>query len=86
MNVDKVDIEKVKDIPNIPEEELDIYTMLYEEMSAPAHHTRSSRRATLWRDGASTSAVAASPSSTNSYSSTSVSTSDVEVENEDDEW
>ena len=29
--VDKFDIEKVKDIPEIPPDEQDIYTMLYEE-------------------------------------------------------
>ncbi|MCO5589474.1 hypothetical protein L7F22_043441 [Adiantum nelumboides] len=40
VNVDKIAIEKVKDIPDIPREELDIYTMLYEEMSAPAHQIR----------------------------------------------
>ncbi|MCO5601316.1 hypothetical protein L7F22_055435 [Adiantum nelumboides] len=62
VNVDKIDIEKVKDIPNIPREELDIYTMLYEEMSAPAHQTRaSSRRSRSAGGGASTSAIVPSP-------------------------
>ncbi|MCO5559909.1 hypothetical protein L7F22_013513 [Adiantum nelumboides] len=64
VNVDKIDIEKVKDIPDIPREELDIYTMLYEEMSAPAHQTRaSSRRSRSARGGASTSAAVPSTSS-----------------------
>ncbi|MCO5584293.1 hypothetical protein L7F22_038217 [Adiantum nelumboides] len=54
VNVDKVDIEKVKDIPDIPKDEMDIYTMLYEEMSAPAICTRASSRRTALR-GASAS-------------------------------
>ena len=40
MNVDKIDIEKVRDIPQIPQEERDIYSMLYEELSAPVHNLR----------------------------------------------
>ncbi|MCO5557339.1 hypothetical protein L7F22_010902 [Adiantum nelumboides] len=64
VNVDKIDIEKVKDIPDIPREELDIYPMLYEEMSAPAHQTRaSSGRSRSARGGASTSAAIPSRSS-----------------------
>ena len=68
MNVDSIDIEKVDDIPDIPREELDMYSMLYEEMSAPAHQTRgSSRRSRLARvDSTSTSAVVPSPSSLSS--------------------
>ncbi|MCO5581173.1 hypothetical protein L7F22_035051 [Adiantum nelumboides] len=67
VNVDKIDIQKMKDIPDIPREELDIYTMLYEEMSAPAHQTRaSSRRSRSARGGASTSAAVLSPSSSGS--------------------
>ncbi|MCO5579334.1 hypothetical protein L7F22_033189 [Adiantum nelumboides] len=67
VNVDKIDIEKVKDIPDIPREELDIYTMLFEEMSAPAHQTRaSSRRSKSARGDASTSATVLSPSSSGS--------------------
>ena len=40
MNVDSIDIEKVDDIPDIPREELDMYNMLYEEMSTPNNCTR----------------------------------------------
>lgn len=40
VNVDKIDIEKVKFIPEIPQDERDIYTLLYEEMTAPLHATR----------------------------------------------
>ena len=40
MNIDKIDIEKVKDIPEIPEEECNIYSLLYEELSAPTPKTR----------------------------------------------
>ena len=45
VNIDKIDIEKVKDIPEIPQEERDIYSLLYEELSAPMHETRSVRGA-----------------------------------------
>lgn len=43
VNVDKIDIEKVRDIPDIPLEERDVYSMLYEELSAPVHETRAQR-------------------------------------------
>ena len=43
MNIDKIDIQKVKDIPDIPQEERDVYTMLYEEAMAPTHDTRAAR-------------------------------------------
>eukprot|EP00250_Pteridium_aquilinum_P003151 c13481_g2_i1 orf=203-817(+) len=67
VNVDKVDIEKMDDIPDIPAEELDIYTMLYEEMSAPAHRTReSSHRASSTRGGANSSTAMATSSSSKS--------------------
>ena len=66
MNVEKVDVEKVKDIPDIPVEELDIYTMLYDEMLTPAYQTQESShrlRSTRGLIRASTSAaMAASPS------------------------
>lgn len=39
-----IDIEKVKDIPQIPSEERDIYAMLYEEAMQPLHTTRSRTR------------------------------------------
>ena len=44
VNVDKIDIEKVRDIPEIPREDRDLYTLLYEEATAPVHDTRASRR------------------------------------------
>ena len=43
MNIDKIDIEKVRDIPDIPQEERDLYALLYEEAIAPVHNTRGSR-------------------------------------------
>ena len=46
VNVDKIDIEKVRDIPEIPPEERDIYSMLYEELSAPVHNLRVRRAST----------------------------------------
>ncbi|MCO5602587.1 hypothetical protein L7F22_056721 [Adiantum nelumboides] len=45
VNPDKIDINKCKEIPDIPQEEQDIYAMLYEETLASAHNTRSQRRA-----------------------------------------
>ena len=59
VNVDKIDIEKVKDIPEIPSEERDIYNMLYEELSAPIHETRAQR----WRARATHVEVEAEASS-----------------------
>lgn len=44
VNPDLIDIEKVKDIPQIPSEERDIYAMLYEEAMQPLHTTRSRTR------------------------------------------
>ena len=41
VNVDNIDIEKGNGIPNIPEEKIDIYTMLYEQMATPVNRTRS---------------------------------------------
>ena len=89
MNVEKVDIEKMDDIPDIPTEELDIYTMLYEEMSAPAHRTReSSRRASSTRGGASSSTAVATSSSSTSDESSDTSgepLSDADAEASDDD-
>ncbi|MCO5584765.1 hypothetical protein L7F22_038697 [Adiantum nelumboides] len=45
VNPDKIDINKCKEIPDISQEEQDIYAMLYEETLASAHNTRSQRRA-----------------------------------------
>ncbi|MCO5557563.1 hypothetical protein L7F22_011129 [Adiantum nelumboides] len=71
VNVDKVDIEKVQDIPDIPREEMDNYTMfheemenytmLHEEMFAPANGTRASSQRAL-RDVNTSAAVTAPPS------------------------
>ncbi|MCO5589502.1 hypothetical protein L7F22_043469 [Adiantum nelumboides] len=44
VNVDKIDIEKVHDIFNIPQEDRDLYTLLYEEASTPAYDSRGIRR------------------------------------------
>ncbi|MCO5596599.1 hypothetical protein L7F22_050665 [Adiantum nelumboides] len=44
VNVDKIDIEKVRDIPDIPQEERDLYALLYEEAIAPVHDTRRQRQ------------------------------------------
>lgn len=41
VNPDTIDINKCLDIPDIPQEERDIYSMLYEEITAPSHATRS---------------------------------------------
>ncbi|MCO5576569.1 hypothetical protein L7F22_030382 [Adiantum nelumboides] len=57
VNVGKIDIEKVRDIPTIPQEERDLYTLLYEETSTPAHDTRGTRRGRGSPAAASTSAI-----------------------------
>lgn len=54
VNPDKIDITKTREIPTIPQEEMDIYTLLYEEITAPAHHTRL-QRGTYRRDVATIS-------------------------------
>ncbi len=58
VNVDKVDIEKVRDIPTIPQEDRDLYTLLYEEATAPVHATRDGCRRRGRPAAASTSATA----------------------------
>ncbi|MCO5569598.1 hypothetical protein L7F22_023314 [Adiantum nelumboides] len=63
VNVDKIDIEKVRDIPTLPQEERDLYTLLYEEASTPAHDTRETRRGRGRPAAASTSAVVGDVSS-----------------------
>ncbi|MCO5576357.1 hypothetical protein L7F22_030166 [Adiantum nelumboides] len=63
VNVDKIDIEKVRDIPTIPQEERDLYTLLYEEASTLAHDTRGTRRGRGRPAAASTSAVVGDVSS-----------------------
>lgn len=70
VDVDAVDIEKVDAIPDIPREEMDIYTMLYEEMSTPADRTRgAARRAREVTHDPSTSASTALLSFSSSSSS-----------------
>ncbi|MCO5608829.1 hypothetical protein L7F22_063046 [Adiantum nelumboides] len=54
---------KVRDIPTIPQEERDLYTLLYEETSTPAHDTRGTRRGRGRPAAASTSAVVGDVSS-----------------------
>ncbi|KAH7285060.1 hypothetical protein KP509_33G010500 [Ceratopteris richardii] len=44
VNIDHIDIEKVHEMPTIPSEELDLYSMLYQELTEPQHQTRSQRR------------------------------------------
>ena len=44
VNIDKIDIEKVRDIPDIPQVERDLYALLYEEAMAPVHNTRRQAR------------------------------------------
>ena len=47
VNPYQFDINKALDIPSIPQEETCIYSMLYEEMTAPSHVTRSRQRASM---------------------------------------
>ena len=77
MNVDKIDIEKVKDIPDIPREERDVYTMLYEEAMAPTHDTR----ATRGRGRRSANAGTSTPSDIESSSSESSAAEDDDAPN-----
>ena len=55
VNVDKIDIEKTKDIPEIPAAERDLYTMLHEEMITATTTTRRSMR--LPRQGGASSSA-----------------------------
>ncbi|MCO5582257.1 hypothetical protein L7F22_036149 [Adiantum nelumboides] len=71
VNVDKIDIEKVRDIPDIPQQERDLYALLYEEAIAPVHDTRGQRRQRGRARVAGTSAVRASASADDSFSSSS---------------
>ncbi|KAH7423634.1 hypothetical protein KP509_12G065100 [Ceratopteris richardii] len=77
VNVDTVDIEKVRDIPDIPPEDLDLYTMLYHELTLPQHDTRSSRS----RRGPSGSGDA----STSSRPHTTTTRDDDDDDDDDDE-
>ncbi|KAH7422450.1 hypothetical protein KP509_12G009000 [Ceratopteris richardii] len=64
VNVDELDIERVHDIPSIPAEDLDLYDMLYQELTVPQHDTRASRTRSSHRahsvPGPSTSRMEAS--------------------------
>eukprot|EP00250_Pteridium_aquilinum_P033691 c6099_g1_i1 orf=50-520(+) len=71
VNVDKIDIEKVRDIPDIPQHERDLYALLYEEAIAPVHDTRGQRRQRGRARVGGTSAVRASASAEESSSSSS---------------
>ncbi|KAH7285019.1 hypothetical protein KP509_33G007900 [Ceratopteris richardii] len=77
VNVDTVDIERVRDIPDIPPEDLDLYTMLYHELTLPQHDTRSSRS----RRGPSGSGDA----STSSRPHTTTTRDDDDDDDDDDE-
>ncbi|KAH7332429.1 hypothetical protein KP509_20G086800 [Ceratopteris richardii] len=43
VNVDDLDIERVRDMPTIPAEDLDLYDVFYQELIVPQHDTRASR-------------------------------------------
>lgn len=60
MNVDKIDIRRERLIPEIPRNERDMYTLLYEELTVPSHNTRCTTHSQRQRGGsiASTSAEA----------------------------
>ncbi|MCO5572532.1 hypothetical protein L7F22_026287 [Adiantum nelumboides] len=77
VNVDKIDIEKVRDIPEIPLEERDIYSMLYEELTAPVHETRAQRSRAR---GTRATQVEAEPEASSSSSQSEEQPSDDEIE------
>ncbi|MCO5560335.1 hypothetical protein L7F22_013947 [Adiantum nelumboides] len=77
VNVDKIDIEKVRDIPEIPSEERDTYSMLYEELTAPVHETRAQRSRAR---GTRAAQVEAEPEASSSSSQSEEQPSDDEME------
>ncbi|MCO5594484.1 hypothetical protein L7F22_048515 [Adiantum nelumboides] len=77
VNVDKIDIEKMRDIPEIPSEERDIYSMLYEELTAPVHETRAQRSRV---SGTRAAQVEAEPEASSSSSQSEEQPSDDEME------
>lgn len=86
VNVDKIDIEKVRDIPDIPQEERDLYALLYEEAIAPVHDTRRQRQQRRGRQIADvgTSAAAGVPAGPSESSSSASSEESHEDEVQDD--
>ena len=80
MNVDKIDIEKIRDIPDILPEERDIYSMLYEELSAPAHDTRGRGRPRASRRIARAVEPEPEPNASSSSSQSGRDTSDEEMD------
>ena len=68
MQVDKINIEKVRNIPDIPQHERDLYSMLYKEAIAPIHNTRAHGRP-LRRDARTAHANIESSSSSHSEES-----------------
>ncbi|MCO5560648.1 hypothetical protein L7F22_014265 [Adiantum nelumboides] len=77
VNVDKIDIEKVRDIPEISSEERDIYSMLYEVLTAPVHETRAQRSRAR---GTRAAQVEAEPEASSSSSQSEEQPSDDEME------
>ncbi|MCO5593260.1 hypothetical protein L7F22_047268 [Adiantum nelumboides] len=77
VNVDKIDIEKVRDILEIPSEERYIYSMLYEELTAPVHETRAQRSRAR---GTRVAQVEAEPKASSSSSQLEEQPSDDEME------
>ncbi|MCO5572660.1 hypothetical protein L7F22_026418 [Adiantum nelumboides] len=85
INVDKIDIEKMRDIPDISQEERDLYALLYEEAIAPVHDTRRrERRRGRQPPDVGTSAVAGASDSSSSASSEESHEDQVDNETGDD--
>ncbi|MCO5552776.1 hypothetical protein L7F22_006293 [Adiantum nelumboides] len=82
VNVDKIDIEKVRDIPDIPQEERDLYALLYEEAIAPVHDTRRQRQQRRGRRIADVGTSAAAGPSESSSSASSEESHEDEVQDE----
>eukprot|EP00250_Pteridium_aquilinum_P034302 c7393_g1_i1 orf=74-316(-) len=70
MDIDKLDMEKVNDISDIPQVNRDLSSLLYEEAIAPIHDTRM-RRQRRARGVDTSSSVAVVAGDTNSSSSSS---------------
>ncbi|MCO5614589.1 hypothetical protein L7F22_068872 [Adiantum nelumboides] len=82
VNVDKIDIEKVRDIPDIPQEERDLYALLYEEAIAPVHDTRGRRQQRRGRQPPDVGTSAAAGASDSSSSASSEESHEDEVDDE----
>ena len=81
VDIDKLDMEKVNDIPDIPQADRDLYSLLYEGAIAPIHDTRVQRRRRA--RGVSTSTSVAAARDTHSSSSSSYDDSQESDETED---